>query len=67
MVSMYTATSFSFSLNKSRPKNKPEEDADNELSDIGEETQGIGPPRKKQKIALEHSISQDSDSDDETV
>jgi len=39
----------SLSLNKSRPKKKPGEDADDELSNIGEETQGIGPPRKKTK------------------
>jgi len=39
----------SLSLNKSRPKKKPEEDADDQLLDIGEETQGIGPPRKNKR------------------
>ena len=57
----------SLSLNKSRPKKKRGEDADDGLSDIREETQGIGPARKKQKIVLEHCISQDSDNDDQTV
>jgi len=46
---MYTAIPPSLSLNKSRPKKKPGEDADDELSNIGEETQGIGPPRKNKR------------------
>ena len=54
-------------LNSSRAKKKSGEDTDDELSDIEEEIQAISPPRKKQKQVLEHSTSQDSDTDDETV
>jgi len=48
MVPMYTATSFSLS-EQIQTQEETEEDADDQLLDIGEETQGIGPPRKNKR------------------